>query len=239
MRQTITGLYLNHFSYSESSIILKLFTKEHGLCSFVVRGGKKRKGGGVYQPFHQLEITSNYNPEKDMNLALGVRLYNPPKSLTLDVRKSTVAIFLTEVLYKSIREEEKNVELYSFLISMIQQMDEDDFSPDFHLLFLVKLSRYFGFLPSLPELPSMKYFNTLEGVFEFPSKLTSDHLDERKSLLFKKLLEVEKTGSNNLEINNKERSDLIDSIVRYYTKQLHLKEGYLKSHNILKTVFMD
>lgn len=235
MRQSLTGLYFTHFSYSDTSIIVKVFTKEYGLKSFILKGAKGKKGLGVLQPFHLLEVTCNYNPNKELNFATGIRLYKPSKSITIDIRKSTVAIFITEILYRSIREEEENLELYEFLEKKIIAFDEEEFNPDFHLCFLMELTRYFGFYPSLPDLPSNKYFNLIEGQFEYPKVLTPDHLNEEISRGMKDLIE----DPSKAIFSNKMRSEILNSLVRFYEKHMHLKQQSIKSHKILQAVFMD
>lgn len=240
MRQSLTGIYLNHISYSETSVILKLFTKEYGLRSFIVKGAKKKKGtSAVLQPFHFLEVSSNFNPEKDLNYGNTVSLYKPSKTITIDIRKSTVAIFLTEVLSKSIREEEVNVELFNFLENAIHLMDNQDFNVDFHLVFLMELSKYFGFYPSLPDVPSNKYFNIAEGVFEFPKVLKPESLDEATSNNIKELLGMKFAALHPLKLTADARFNLLNGLVKYYEKQLHLKIGTIKSHKILQAVFLD
>ena len=155
MRQSIKGIYIKHFPYSETSAVLKVFTQEYGLQSFIAKGIKKKKGAAaVLQPFHLLEIDCSYNPNKSLNYAGIIKLQKPPASITSNVRKSMVAIFLTEVLYKCIKEEESNSELYDYISTAISIFDASEFNANFHLVFLMGLSRYFGFQPSPPEKPS-------------------------------------------------------------------------------------
>ena len=146
--------------YYSTCVVLKVFTQEYGLQSFIAKGIKKKKGAAaVLQPFHLLEIDCSYNPNRSLNYAGLIKLQKPPISITRDVRKSMVAIFLTEILYKSIKEEETNSELYDYTSTAISIFDESEFNANFHLVFLMGLSRYFGFQPSPPEKPSQKYFS--------------------------------------------------------------------------------
>jgi len=240
MKQNLVGLYLNHFSYSDSSVVLKLFTQEYGVRSFILKGVKKKKGGiAALQPFHVLEITSNFSIDKELNYGNTVKLYKPSKSITIDIRKSTVAIFLTEILYKSIKEEETNSKLFDFLNDSIEWLDQKDFNPDFHLLFLIELTKYFGFFPSLPDVPSKKYFNIREGIFEFPKDLKAENLDAETSLDFKLLLGTKFAANSPLGLSAKRRMKLLNFLVRYFEIQLHLKANSIGSHKILQAVFSD
>jgi len=240
MRQSLTGIYLNHFSYSDSSVILKLFTKEYGVRSFVLKGVKKKRGGSaVLQPFHFLEVTSNFNPGKELNYGNSVKLFRPSTSITIDIRKSAVAIFLTEVLYKSIREEEANASLYNFLDGAIEQFDQEDFQTDFHLCFLMELTKHFGFCPSLPDLPSKKYFNVREGVFEFPKDLKVENLDMETSSDIKTLIGMDFDEVSDLKLTGKRRTSLLNFLVNYFEIHMHLKRNAISSHKILQAVFSD
>jgi len=240
MRQSIKGIYLNHFSYSETSVILKVFTKEYGLRSFIVKGIKKKKGGaGVLQPFHLLEIECSFNPNKNLNYAGVIKLQRPPVSITMDIRKSMVAIFLTEVLYKCIKEEESNSELYDYISTAISIYDESDFNANFHLVFLMGLSRYFGFRPSPPEKLSQKYFSIKEGVFEHPSEIFDYHLSPELSFQLVQLIGTKFDTILELKYSNSIRKELLGALIKFYEMQLGMKKDIITSHKILETIFED
>lgn len=240
MRQSIKGVYLNHFSYSESSVVLKVFTEQHGLQSFIVKGIKKKKGGAaLLQPFHLLEIMSNFNANKDLNYTSGIKLLRPTVSITMDIRKSTVAIFLTEVLYRGIKEEEANPEFFNYLSTSIALFDESEFNSNFHLVFLMEVSRYFGFQPSLPMKNSQKYFNLKEGVFEHPQTIMDYHLSLDLSKDFQSLIGTKFDGISKFNISSSVRKELLNTMVKYYEMQLELKKDIITSHKILEVVFED
>ena len=240
MRQSIKGIYLKHFPYSETSAVLKVFTQEYGLQSFIAKGIKKKKGAAaVLQPFHLLEIDCSYNPNKSLNYAGIIKLQKPPASITSNVRKSMVAIFLTEVLYKCIKEEESNSELYDYISTAISIFDASEFNANFHLVFLMGLSRYFGFQPSAPEKPSQKYFSLQEGVFEFPKDVFDYHLSVELSESFRQLIGTKFDTISELNCSNSERKELLRSMVKYYEMQLGMKKDIITSHKILETIFED
>jgi DNA repair protein RecO (recombination protein O) len=240
MRQSIKGIYLNHFPYSETSAIIKVFTQEYGLQAFIAKGIRNKKGAAaVLQPFHLLEIDCSYNPNKSLNYAGLIKLQKPPASITSDVRKSMVAIFLTEILYKCIKEEESNSELYDYISTAISIFDASEFNANFHLVFLMGLSRYFGFQPSPPEKPSQKYFSLKEGVFEFPKDVFDYHLSVEISESFRRLIGTKFDAISELNYSNPQRKELLGSMVKYYEMQLGMKKDIITSHKILETIFED
>jgi len=238
MRQSIEGVYLNHFPYSETSVILKVFTKRYGLQSFIVKGIKKKKGGAaVLQPFHLLEIACSFNPNKNLNYAGVIKLQQPPISITMDIRKSMVAIFLTEILYKCIKEEEPNPELYDYISTAISIYDQSEFNANFHLVFLMELSRYFGFQPSLPIKTSQKYFSLKEGIFEHPAEIFDYHLSLELSTSFIQLIGTKFDAMHELNYSNSSRKELLDIVIKFYEMQLGMKKDIITSHKILETIF--
>ena len=83
-----------------------------------------------------------------------------------DISKISIALFIAEVLYKCIREEEKNKTLFDFLHTSIQLLDEDSSGNNiFHLLFMIKLSKHLGFYPHNFKNTQKSYFDLREGLF--------------------------------------------------------------------------
>lgn len=235
MRQTIHGIYLGHLNYSETSVIARFYTKEHGKRSFLLKGVKSKKSrtAGLLQSLNELQITSNFRTEKELNTAYTVESSSTLHLVHNDFRKSTIAIFLAEILNKSIIEEEPNTPLYMFLSHRFSELNKEDFDANFHLIFLLELSLFLGFYPRLSSHHSDSVFNLEEGVFEHENYHSPLSLDKETSTLLKHLIEEGEVS----KINNEERSKLLDGLVSYYEVQLHLKPNSFQSHQILKTVF--
>lgn len=235
MRQTIQGIYLGHINYSESSVIARFYTQEFGKRTFLLKGvkGKKSKSAGLLQPLNELQITSNFQVEKELNTAFTIESSSTRHQIHNDLRKSTIAVFLTEILHKSIIEEEPNRPLYLFLTHRFSELNDNEFDANYHLKFLLELSLFLGFYPRLSSHHSDHIFNLEEGVFEHENYNSPLALEKNISTWLRNLI---KTGEL-LDINNLERSKLLDGIVSYFEVQLHLKPNSFKSHQILSTVF--
>lgn len=235
MRQIIHGIYLGHLNYSETSVIARFYTKEYGKRSFLLKGVKSKKSrtAGLLQPLNELQITSNFRVDKELNTA-----YSFESSCTLhllhnDFRKSTIAIFLAEILHKSIIEEEANTPLYMFLTHRFNELNEEVFDTNYHLKFLLEFSLFLGFYPRLSSHHSDHVFNLEEGIFEHENYQSPLALDQPISALLKHLIEEGELP----KISNEDRSKLLDGLIGYYEVQLHLKPNSFQSHQILKTVF--
>ena len=104
--------------------------------------------------------------------------------------KSTIALFLLEVISKSIREHEKNEDMFEFIYDSLCALDSDEkLNPDFHLLFLVHFSRYLGFSPHENYSEKMPFFEMSEGVFTDREDALSV-LDKKDSKLLFELLQA-------------------------------------------------
>lgn len=237
MNQLFNGIYLRHINYSETSIIVKVFTKEYGTRSFLIKGGrKKRSVMAAMQPFHTLEISSNFKPEKDLNLAQSVQLIHPLQSVTLDIRKSTVAVFITEVLYEVLREEPMNKSLYEFLSTSINWYDHAPFNANFHLLMLVELTNFLGIRPS-ERKRSDELFSMEKGEFQHPSMVEYYFMDESNSEALSNFLKTSYSDLSRLRIDNIQRKNFLNAMIKYFEIQLSLRADKISSHKVLEAVF--
>lgn len=236
MRQVIHGIYLGHINYSESSVIGRFYTQEYGKQSFVIKGAKSKKSKiiGLLQPLNELEIISNFQESKNLNTSYGVTIANVRNNIHNDIRKTTIALFLSEILNKSIIEEESNFPLYQFLLSNINALNKNEFDPNFHIRFLIELSLFMGFYPLQSNHASDNVFNLEDGIFENENAASPIHLNKSLSASLSKVLS---NGANESTITKINRYHLLDGIVSYYEIQLGLKPHSFHSHEILKTVF--
>lgn len=235
MRQTIHGIYLGHLNYSETSVIARFYTQEYGKRSFLLKGvkGKKSRTAGLLQPLNELQVTSNFRVEKELNTAYTIESNSTLHLVHNDFRKSTMVIFLAEILNKSIIEEEPNKPLYLFLTHRFSELNTDTFDANFHLKFLLELSLFLGFYPRLSTHQSDHVFNLEEGIFEHENYQSPLSLDIETSSLLRELISVGEVP----KITNSGRSKLLDGLVSYFEVQLHLKPNSFQSHQVLKTVF--
>jgi len=236
MRQVINGIYLGHINYSESSVIGRFYTQEFGKQSFVIKGAKSKKSKiiGLLQPLNELEIISNFQESKNLNTSYGVTIVNVRNNIHSDIRKTTIALFLSEILNKSIIEEEANFPLYQFILSNINALNKEKFDANFHIRFLIELSLFMGFYPFQSHHTSNNVFNLEDGIFENENAASPIHLNKSISAELSKVLSH---GANDETISKVNRFELLDGLVTYYEIQLGLKSNSFHSHEILKTVF--
>jgi DNA repair protein RecO (recombination protein O) len=127
-------------------------------------------------------------------------------------------MFLAEVLSTSLQEEEKNELLFTYLETTLQWLDTQNEYSNFHLLFLLKLTRHLGFHPEIKDI-NRDYFNLKAGKFENqPSDLYS--VSGENLTLLKKLLGTTFDTLSDIKINSKQRQSFLSIILLYF--ELHL-----------------
>jgi len=233
------GIVLNSIKYSESSIITRIYTEEFGLLSFIVRGVRKRKSrmpSSFFQAFTIVQLDISYKPKSNLHNIREISLAQRTDHLHSDIRKSSIALFLSELLHKSLEEEQQDKGLYEFLKLSITFLDSVDNSfANFHLIFILQLSKYLGFYPNNAISERQDYFNMESGNFE-ENPFHDQFLNQEQSTQLKRLMQLSYLERDNLIINNKERRALLAELIRYY--QLHLPGlGKISSLEVLESVF--
>ena len=136
------GIIFNTFKYSDNSVIAKVYTEQFGLQSYLINSVHGKNAGtrmAMLQPLTLVECVVYHKEKKQLQRLKEIKCEHPFVSIPSDVSKSAILLFLNEILYKSIREEEKNPELFDFLFTSLQVLDlKTENSNSFHLLFMVR-----------------------------------------------------------------------------------------------------
>ncbi|WP_299016091.1 DNA repair protein RecO [uncultured Polaribacter sp.] len=235
---TTKAIVLSALKYSDTSLIVRCFTEEAGLKSYIVKGVLKSKKGGIkvayFQPLTQLTIVANHSNKSTLHTLKEVQIVNPYKTIYKDIIKQSVVLFLSEVLSNSIQEEEQNISFYNYLETAFIWLDVNDTVANFHLLFLLNLTKYLGFYPDISDVNGNS-FNLLDGSFS-QNITTKNTITGNQFHQFKKLLGINFDAIEKVSFGKNERQLVLQIIIQYF--QLHL-DGFRKpkSLQILETVF--
>lgn len=239
MLHALKGIVFHSINYSETSVIVKIYTDLFGLQSYLVRGIRRPKAKirpGLFQPLTLLELVAGHRERPGLQTIREVRLAHPYQGIPADIRKSSAALFITELVYKSVREEEPNPELFEFLWNSFLMLDTTGESiAHFHLVFALQLTGYLGFIPQPNHSQQNQVFNLREGLFQ-PSVPDHPHyLDPGDSSTLSALLGTPVELHAALNLAPAVRARLLETILLYY--RLHLP-GFreMQSHHILHTV---
>lgn len=233
------GIVLKVTDYSESSVVAKIFTEKFGVQSYLINGVKKPKAKvkmNMLQALHLLDMVVYHKPAATMHKVSDVRSLPVLTTIPYDISKSAVAMFLNEVIYKSIKEQGDDLLLFEFISNAIELLDQEEGSvANFHLVFLMKLTRFLGFYPDLSFADSSLFFDLKEGAF---LRLQPPHVFFIEEKFLEKFLEIIRTPLpeyKNIKLDSRTRKYLLDSLIDYYG--LHIDNfGTIKSQQVLEDV---
>lgn len=239
MLHTTRGIVLHTIPYSDSSIIAKVFTEKFGLRSYIVSGARGKRGrakGNLLQPLMQLELVVQHKEKSSLQRITELSCKMPYRHLHDDIVKTSIALFLSEVLYKAIREEEQNPALFGFVSHSLQILDlEEGGCQNFHLCFLLQLSRYLGFFPHSAESSAHEIFDLQEGVFRASEPHHPYFLEPRLGRMLLRLMQTTYGNMKELQLPNTDRRLLLERLLWYYEMHLEAMRD-IKSHKVLEEV---
>jgi len=235
------GIVLHTTRYGESSLVVHCYTELSGRQTFMVKGvrkSRKQNRSNLFQPLFILDFEVYHKDSRDIQLVKEVSRAMPLNSIPFDITKSTQAIFMAEVLYRVVKEEEPNPMLASFLISTIQYLDtlEED-SPDFHILFMFQLSRHLGFYPQNNFGEERVFFNLASGQYKTHFGDPEIFLDQAASVLWNRYMHADLQSVKEEGFNGMQRKQILDDLLRFY--KLHVAGmGEIRSLEVLHAFFV-
>lgn len=233
------AILLNHIRHSDNSLIARFYTEEYGRLSVMVKGLSAKKGKNRYlyfQPLYLFDLEIYYREAREMHNLREINLSFTPVNIPTDIFKSTISLFISEILYSTIREEDKNRKLFSFIELSVKALDEMTVGvSNFHIWFLVHLSSYTGIGPTPTTAPG-SYFDMLNGQFVPSVPTHTDFLDPKSAEYLNRLLNYSVEELPSLQISGAERTLFLDQILNYYN--LHLPGmRRIRSLRVLNDIF--
>ena len=236
MQVKTKAIVISSLKFQEKSLIVKCFTLSHGLKSYFVRDAfssrKSNQKIAYFQPLTIIEIEAVHKNKGTLENFKEIKIGTPFHSIHSDIYKSTIVMFISEILHHSIHEEEKNEPLFEFLEAALEWLDNHDEIANFHLILMLETTKYLGFYPDTSDV-NMPFFEMTEGVFTPFHAISS--LTEHETNLFKKLIDL-RFDSDKKTFHVIERQIVLKVLIDYYS--FHL-DGFKKpkSLDILKEIF--
>lgn len=241
MYQKTTGIVLHVLKYNDTSNIVDIYTEQSGRVSFLVKIPRSRKSGVrsvLFQPLTLVELEADVRPTSSLHRIREVKVLHPFRSLPYHPYKASIAMFLAEFLYRALREESPNEPLFAYLTYSIRWLDECEDRPfaNFHLVFLMRLSRFLGLYPNVDDYISGCYFDMLNACFTPSLPKSGSYLKPDEAARIRLLLRMNYDTMHLFGMNRAERSRCLTVINDYY--RLHLLDfPLLKSLDVLKELF--
>lgn len=220
---TTKGIVLSSVKYGDSHLIVSCFTEISGLKSYMLHRILSSKRGKLkssyFQPLTILEMEVVHKDKGSLERIREAKIFHPYRSLHVDMVKTTLVIFLAEIIKNSIKEEEKNLELFHFLESSLIWLDDHEQIANFHILFLLQLSKYLGFYPDATNF-NKKYFNLIEGNFQ-DSKTNNYCEDGHSAQVLRRFFGIDFDAISGIKLTKTARFETLNLLLMYYKLHLH------------------
>ena len=239
MIENTEGIVLHNLKYGDTSLIVRIYTRRHGLQSFLFRGVRKARSKTrlyLLQPLSLVSLVYHQKTRGGLQHAREISGAAPLSGIPSDPGKTAVALFMAEVLLRVLKEQTANPPLFDFLWQSIGTLDGTSGRiGGFPLVFLLQLSKFLGFQPRNNHSAVNPYFNLREGMFETVYPGEENGLDMLLSKHLSHLIPLGLQNLDELRIPPAERRVLLSRIIDYYRHHL---EGMpaLRAHLVLESV---
>lgn len=214
------GIVFRFTKYGETSIIVTIFTEQFGLQSYIVNGIRSKSAKNkiaLYQPLTLLSLVVYHRENANIGRIKEVSCYYPYQALTADIKKSTIAMFITELINKTVKDESHTHQMFAFLAQSLIAIDSLHAGfENAHLIFMVKLSRYLGF--------GAQYANEVIG---------GNVTDDQTEAALKELVRAE--YKDIIPLTNTQRKKILDLLLRFFAGHIE-NFGEIKSVQVLREV---
>ena len=232
------GIVLRKLNYSESSLIVDIFTEEYGLMSYIisgVRSPKSRMGSSLLQPMAIVELVAYHSESTTLHRIKEVQSAYIFQNIPGDVRKNAIILFLSELCSKVIRQTERHQELYAMIENTICALDQaETHFANSHILFMIRLADLLGFGPEEKQNSHVEYFDLLDGRFTInqPDHAYFIHGPE---LFNRYLVAARHDDAKHVTADRTTRNQILDTLLLYF--QLHIdKMPEIHGHRVLREV---
>jgi DNA repair protein RecO (recombination protein O) len=235
------AIALHTVKYGDSSLIAYVYSQEHGRITLMVHGayGKNKSSAKAvfFQPLNILNIIYYHKGSQTLCKLKEVSPEVNFVSIPFDPIKRAIALFVGEMVYRTIREEEANPVMFSYLENSIHLLDVMHAGvSNFHLIFLAQLARHLGFFPGNTWTESSPIFDYKNGLFVNFEPTHPLYFNKEKSKLLGLVFSTPFHDAELLKLNHKTRVLLIDNFLAFY--QVHIESiSGIKSLPILSQVF--
>lgn len=235
MLHTTRAIVLKTIRHGDNTSVLKALTEALGTRSLLVRAG--RKGGvsaAALQPLSRLEVVIQESAERELLTVRELRVSEPYEQLPYDAVRGTLALFVQEVLYRTLSGESADPEIYGFVEEALRAMDRSPDVGHFPIVFLLRYSGILGFQPSAPG-PGERWFDLREGEFMAHGQRHGHLMGPPLSDHLATLLPVGFDHLGSLNIPAGQRRELLDHLLLYF--RMHVEGlGELRSPAVLHDV---
>jgi len=236
------AIVLHAIKYGESRLIVDMFTREAGRLSFIVplpKSAKSRLKKQYFQPMTFLEVEYDMRQNVRLQRLKDARLLLAYASVPFSAEKLALSLFVAEFLYHALRSEQRNELLFAYIGDSMQWLDmaTEGFA-NFHLTFLMRLSRFLGFYPNLDDYVDGCVFDLRAGIFSREVPVHRDFLPPQEARLIQLLMRMDYSTMHLFRLSHYDRNRITEVLLGYY--RLHIPQfPVLRSIGVLQELWKD
>ncbi len=234
------GIVLHQIKYTDSGIIVHLYTRDFGRQSVIIKGMRNKKAGKhnvLFQPMFLLDTEIYFKASRGIQVLKEFSVSYSPSDIYANIKKSCVAMFLGELLYGVLKEESPHQDLFDFIEESIIYFDKKPTGfANFHIAFLAGLSSFLGFEPSPGTSNDDTFFDLNNGVFVQVPPVHGNYANTELSAILNAFFSTSFDNIDKIALTGSMRNEILDTLVRYYSIHLPGLKKF-KSLEILKEVF--
>lgn len=232
------GIVIRSIKYRDSGLIVHIFTEKFGIQHYLIQGATRPKARLKAHLFQNLQLLDLQVYHKNKGQLERIKEASPSHlthNISTNIAKSSIALFLNEILYKVLKNQNTDSSIFDFIYNSLLWLDStEERCNDFHLVFLIKLSKLLGFGPISSEQP--QYFDLILGVFMSYIPPHPQILSSPLSEHFNTLISTNYENVHHIKLTKPERNLLLEKIIEFY--QIHVDGfGQVNSLDVLKDIF--
>lgn len=245
MKEKITGIVLGSIRHSDRFNVTNVFTLENGQLTLLTSAGNgksSRQASSRLQPLSMIEAQVSRSAAHEMGIASGIHFLRVWRSIYYEPEKAGIAFFLSEFLMRLLRDAPAEANVWKYITESIEYFDsltDKRTTANFHITFLLGMTRLMGIQPDLSGYTEGMEFDMQAGTMTLPfpgGSFRKERIDTARSRFIPKLERMNYSNSRHFHFSGKERSELLDLILKYYGCHFPGCDR-LKSLEILKEIY--
>ena len=231
------GIVLSILRYSDRYAITHVYTADFGATSYLLPMTSNKKAkikNSLFFPFSLLRMEVEHLPKRDIQKLKEVERLIPLYEICTDMSKLSLAFFLSEFLYRVLRESDNNEVTFQYIKNSVETLEAANSSiANFHIAFMIGLTRFLGIYPNWENTNRDKYFDMLNGEFRQNIPSLTHYLKQDESRYVKYLNRINYSNMHKFKLSRDNRNIIVNYILDYY--RLHLYDfPKLKSLEVLR-----
>lgn len=230
---------LKQTRFSDNASFVTVYSRDSGRQTYRMYGlHSKRKGNrrALVFPLSPVEITASVQTDRNIPVIKEINALAFYENIPDHPLKCALALFIAELLDRTIQQSETDYALFDFLTDSIAFLNHTpNQTANFHLVFMLRLSDKLGFGPNL-ENRNTNLFDLREGVYVASTPLHAHIISNPLCSLFTLLAQSDFVNMHHIVLTKDERNDLLNLLMEYYSLHISHFKG-LKSTEVLREVF--